>query len=225
MKKVIKYIMILILIISMIFTTTSNAFDLNTDIPIVDKSQTIQCMKDRHASKEFLNSIDFVYKYALEVGIDPSIVMAMSALETGYGKSNLFKSNNNPGGIKAKRGWAKFNSLEDGYTYMINLLATYSGLKNTSSWLHGKALTTEQLGKIYWVENGVDKGYHNQLTIMIKAMGSYPVVKENVKKESSIDKIKDAIHKKNSPMDVIQKILSRKKDSNSLEFIMERLNK
>ncbi|WP_254555262.1 glucosaminidase domain-containing protein, partial [Salmonella enterica] len=72
------------------------------DAPLIDKSQTVQFLKDRNASKKMLDCVDFVYEYAESKGIDPSIIMAISSIETGYGKSRLFVYNNNPGGIKAR---------------------------------------------------------------------------------------------------------------------------
>lgn len=201
-------------------------FNVNSKIPIVDKSQVVQCVKDRKATNKFIENIDYVYKYSLEVGVDPSIVIAISCLETGYGHSNLFINYNNPGGIKSTYGWRRFDNIKDGYKYMINLLATYSGLRNKSSRLYGKAKTTQELGNYYWVENGTDRGYHRQLTTMIKTMQSYPVKKEanNPVKKTVTQKLLDMV-KNNKPSDIIYKILNRKEEDNPMDLIRESLNK
>ena len=168
------------IIMCVTFSSGAYAYPITyNNAPLVDKSQTIQFLKDRKASKKMLDCVDFVYEYAESKGIDPSIIMAMSSIEAAYGKSRLFIYNNNPGGIKTRNGWAHFDTIEDGYRYMINLLATYAGTNNnTTSYLYGKAKTTQQLGNYYWVENGCDAGYHRQLTIQIENMRSYPIIKE-----------------------------------------------
>ena len=166
---------ILILFIAFILTFlscgSSNAYDIATKAT-TDISQARQFLTDRHASKKMMDSLDFIYDYCAEIGIDPTLVVAISSIETGYGKSNLFVNYNNPGGIKARSGWKRFDTIEDGYRYMIRLLATYAGLINENSWLYGKATTTQQLGNYYWVENGCDRGYHSQLTRQIKTIQS-----------------------------------------------------
>jgi len=43
-------------------------------------------------------------KAAMDLGIDPSWVLAQTALESGYGESELAKQYNNLGGVKAKAG-------------------------------------------------------------------------------------------------------------------------
>ena len=145
-------VVILSLIIMVSSFVPSYSYDLKHTPPIVKESQAYACMKDRHASKEFLNNIHFIYEYSQEIGIDPSIIVAISAIETGYGKSHLFVSYHNPGGIKAKDGWRRFKNTKEGYKGMINLMATYAGILNKRSWLFGKAVTTQQLGNYYWVE-------------------------------------------------------------------------
>ena len=138
-----KKILIIILFIAMFLlcTSSSMAYPLTySGEPLIDKSQAEQYLKDRHASKKMLNCLDFIYDYAEEVGIDPSEIVAMSAIETGFGKSHLFVAYNNPGGIKSSHtsnGWAHYKTAKDGYKGMINLLATYDGLINKRSYLYG----------------------------------------------------------------------------------------
>lgn len=233
MKKSVVFVIAIITCI--VFSDFTYAYPITyNDAPLIDKSQTVQFLKDRNTSKKMLDCIDFVYEYAESKGIDPSIVMAISSIETGYGKSRLFVYNNNPGGIKARNGWAHYDTAKDGYRAMINLLATYAGTNNnTASYLYGKAKTTQQLGNYYWVENGCDAGYHRQLTRQIEKMRSYPVIKEKSAKKQSVKKQlviekepqkKSTSHKEHhSGADIIFDILDDKEHSGGYDFIMNLL--
>ena len=238
MKKFLVIILTIVMCFSLYGSESLGYSLLYNDKPIVDESQAEQYLKDRHASKKMLNCLDFIYEYSEEVGIDPSIIVAMSAIETGFGKSNLFVNHNNPGGIKAVGGWKHFNSPQDGYRYMINLLATYAGLRNSDSRLYGASKTTQGLAGIYWTNYGNDRGYHRQLSSVIKTMRAYPIKKEaKEKKEVKIDinkpqskddsKADDVINniieskKEKSGIDIIYDILNRGKSSNGYDFIMK----
>ena len=228
MKKLIVFVIAIIMCI--VFSSGTYAYPITyNDAPLIDKSQTVQFLKDRNTSKKMLDCVDFVYEYAESKGIDPSIIMAISSIETGYGKSRLFVYNNNPGGIKSRNGWAHYDTIEDGYKAMINLLATYAGTNNnTTSYLYGKATTTQQLGNYYWVENGCDSGYHRQLTRQIEKMRSYPIIKEKlVKKEPVItkkfQKKNDSHKRQRSGVDIIFDILDDKEHSSGYDFIMNLL--
>ena len=227
MKKLIVFVMAIIMCI--VFSSGAYAYPITyNDAPLIDKSQTVQFLKDRNASKKMLDCIDFVYEYAESKGIDPSIIMAISSIETGYGKSRLFVYNNNPGGIKARNGWARYDTAKDGYRAMINLLATYAGTNNnTGSYLYGKATTTQQLGNYYWVENGCDSGYHRQLTRQIEKMRSYPIIEEKpIKKPVVLEQPqkKSTSHKRqHSGADIIFDILDNKEHSSGYDFIMNLL--
>ena len=227
MKKLIVFVMAIVMCI--VFSSGTYAYPITyNDAPLIDKSQTVQFLKDRNASKKMLDCVDFVYEYAESKGIDPSIIMAISSIETGYGKSRLFVYNNNPGGIKARNGWARYDTAKDGYRAMINLLATYAGTNNnTGSYLYGKATTTQQLGNYYWVENGCDSGYHRQLTRQIEKMRSYPIIEEKpIKKPVVLEQPqkKSTSHKRqHSGADIIFDILDDKEHSSGYDFIMNLL--
>ena len=228
MKKLIVFVMAIIMCVT--FSDGAYAYPITyNDAPLIDKSQTVQFLKDRNTSKKMLDCVDFIYEYAESKGIDPSIIIAISSIETGYGKSRLFVYNNNPGGIKARNGWAHYDTIKDGYKAMINLMATYAGTNNnTSSYLYGKATTTQQLGNYYWVENGCDAGYHRQLTRQIEKMRSYPIIKEKpVKKQPVIieqPQKKNTSHKgQRSGADIIFDILDDKEHSSGYDFIMNLL--
>lgn len=71
-----------------------------------------------------------------EYGIDPTLLAAISAHETGNGTSNAAKSKYNVGGMMGSDGLMSFNSLEDGiYAMARNLKRNYfdQGLTNITA--------------------------------------------------------------------------------------------
>lgn len=53
------------------------------------------------------------------------IVVSISAHETGYWKSALYKNKNNFGGITCSNGFASYESFEEGLNALVNLLQKY----------------------------------------------------------------------------------------------------
>lgn len=225
MKKL-KYALCMLIMLITMLTTTINSYAypllLEDNPPYIHISQAEQFLKDRNSSQELLENLDYIYKYSNEVGIDPSIIVGMISLETGYGKSNLFMNYNNPGGIKSKSGWAHYEDKKAGIRAMVNLLATYAGIRNPNSWLYGKSTTSEGLAGLYWTNYGNDYGYHNKLKIIIETMKKYPIIEEKlsvvIKKEESnkdaigiIDNIKN---KKRTSSDIIYDILHKSNKEN-----------
>lgn len=190
----------------------------------VDISQARQFLINHNASPSLLESLDYIYEYSEEVGIDPSIIVAMATIETGYGKSNLFVKNNNPGGIKSLKGWARYENKQQGFKAMINLIATYAGIKNPNSWLHGYSDTTEGLAGMYWT-NHEDAGYHTLLTKVINNMKRYEK-KSTVNKtiQNSTDEVIDKIlkNKCTSTSNILYDILNSTKEKESgYDYIMK----
>lgn len=223
MKKIISLIFSLMIIIST--TLYADAYPLkDKGKHEVDISQARQFLIDHNASPSLLESLDYIYKYSEEVGIDPSLIVAMTTIETGYGKSNLFVNNNNPGGIKSLNGWACYENKQQGFKAMINLLATYAGIKNPNSWLYGYSDTTQGLAGMYWT-NDEDAGYHTLLTKVINNMKKYE--KKSIvskKPETTNNKIIDDILKNNrtSSSSIIYDILeNRSKDDSGYNYIMK----
>lgn len=173
-----KISLILIFTLLMLSISDTYAYPIYTDKPMIHKSQAIAFARDRKASDAFLKSIDYIY--AKKTKVDPSIIVAISCIETGYGKSNLFVNRKNPGGIKSRKGWQYFNTLEEGYDRMFSLIDGY----NVS--------TTEELGRYYWVEDGCDSGYHRQLSIVLEKMKQYPIKEEKkvFKRKRKIDELR-----------------------------------
>ena len=172
-----------------------------------------------------LDCVPFIYDYCEEVGIDATIVIGISSLETGYGKSNLFIRNNNPGGMKARRGWMKFDTLEDGYRTMINKIAVMAGVRESKSFYYNTCYYVRDLGNIYWVENGCDRGYYNNLISQMNKIASYEVINEEPKKEIIVEKeerkltpkeyIMSFKSKKGNGMKLIDDILRRDDNENN----------
>lgn len=55
-------------------------------------------------------------------GIEPELLAAIIAHETGWGQSNLIKNYNNPGGLRGKGDWQKFDTIEAGLDKMASVL-------------------------------------------------------------------------------------------------------
>lgn len=185
-----RMLMAVVLSLALIFTSCfqCDAYSIilkDKNEPIIKQEQAIACLKAHNANPKMIKAVPFIYEYATKVGVDPGLVIAMTSIETGWGKSRLFRYNNNTGGLKGKGGWQKFNTPEDGYRAHINLLATYAGLMNKHSWLYGYSKTTEGLAGMYWTNSGNDYGYHDQLTAMIKLYQRYPINNKNKEENKS----------------------------------------
>lgn len=239
-----RMLMAVILSLALIFTSCfqCDAYSIilkDKNEPIIKQEQAIACLKAHNANPKMIKAVPFIYEYGTKVGVDPGLVIAMTSIETGWGKSRLFRYNNNTGGLKGKGGWQKFNTPEDGYRAHINLLATYAGLMNKHSWLYGYSKTTEGLAGMYWTNSGNDYGYHDQLTAMIKLYQRYPINnknKEENKNKSNITtskKIED-INKKeengntedDSALSIINNILDKDSTHKSaIDMIFDAIGK
>ena len=197
--------------------------------------QAEQFLKDRNATQEMINCVDFVYDYCEKVGIDATLIIAQSSIETGYGKSRLCRKYNNVGGMKASRGgWMKFNSLKDGYRAMINKIAVMAGVRKSSAYYFNSCYYIEDLGNIYWCENSVDYGYYNLLCKQMNTIKSYKKYhnkKVNKPKKQSSNKEKSSkkitirpIKKKQSAKDYLMSFTKGKK-KNGMELIYNAIKK
>ena len=224
MKKL--WYIILSLILALILHDITDAYSpiIATD-NTTTAEQAIEFLKDRNATKSMLDCVPFIYDYCEEVGIDATIVIGISSLETGYGKSNLFIRNNNPGGMKARRGWMKFDTLEDGYRTMINKIAVMAGVRESKSFYYNTCYYVRDLGDVYWVENGCDRGYYNNLIRQMNKIASYEIVNEEQRKEIIVEKeerkltpkeyIMSFKSKKGNGMKLIDDILRRDDNENN----------
>ena len=173
--------------------------------------QAKQFLKDRNTTKEIIDCVDFVYEYCEEVGIDATLIIAQSSIETGYGKSRLCRKYNNVGGMKASRGgWMKFNSLKDGYRVMINKIAVMAGVRKSSAYYFNSCYYIEDLGNIYWVENGCDYGYYNMLVSQMNRIKSY---RRYVKKKVNKPKKQTITNKKTRKNKIIIKAPPKKQSA------------
>ena len=173
--------------------------------------QAEQFLKDRNATQEMIDCVDFVYDYCEKVGIDATLIIAQSSIETGYGKSRLCRKYNNVGGMKASRGgWMKFNSLKDGYRAMINKIAVMAGVRKSSAYYFNSCYYIEDLGDIYWCENSVDYGYYNTLIGQMNRIKSY---KKYVKKKVNKPKKQTITNKKTRKNKIIIKAPPKKQSA------------
>lgn len=132
-----------------------------------------------------MGCVDYIYEYCDKVGIDATLVIAMTSIETGYGKSHLFRSYNNPGGLKATHGWMRFKNIKDGYKAMIDKLAVMSGVRKSNTYYFNSCHYIQDLGDMYWVENGCDNGYYHML---LKQMHGIKSIEDKTPKEKNLKK-------------------------------------
>ena len=134
--------------------------------------------------------------------------------------------------MKASRGgWMKFNSLKDGYRAMINKIAVMAGVRKSSAYYFNSCYYIEDLGNIYWVENGCDYGYYSMLVGQMNRIKSYrKFTKKKVnkpKKQTITNKKKITIKappKKQSAKDYLMSFTKGKKKS-GMELIYGAIKK
>lgn len=134
--------------------------------PTVTLAQMEQWARDRKADPLFVELAKTFYAIAVKTGVDPAVIYAQSAKETGYMRFGgvLDKSFKNPCGLKTTKGGGnydknahqRFASWEQGIQAQADHLALYAGAKGypkagTPDPRHfpsikGKAVTVEQLG-------------------------------------------------------------------------------
>lgn len=122
--------------------------------------------KDNGATEVFIGLAELFWRIAMAAGINPVVVYAQSAKETGYGnfRGVLDASFMNPCGLKTSAGGAnndpgahkRFSSWEEGITAQVDHLALYAGAQGYPKagtpdprhfpYLKGTAPTVEQLG-------------------------------------------------------------------------------
>ena len=112
------------------------------EIPInPDKNPTVAKIEKKKAYKEETKEVipepvkqktteELIIEKCGEYGIDNSIPVAISKLETGYYTSNAHNNYNNPGGIMTKINGSYelkyFNTIEEGVDYFVsNLVDNY----------------------------------------------------------------------------------------------------
>lgn len=213
MKKLV--CIILSLILALLLHNITNAYSpiiatKNTSTP----EQAIEFLKERNATKDMIDCVPFIYNYCSEVGIDATIIIGISSIETGYGKSNLFVNKNNPGGMKARRGWMKFDTLEDGYRTMINKISSMAGVRKSKSYYYNSCYYISDLGNVYWVENGCDRGYYNKLMKQMNKIYSY-----------EIKTAKEEVPKEETPKNKLEKYMNVKKKKSGLDLMYDAIGR
>lgn len=88
----------------------------------------------------------YIYRLSEQYGIDPGFVMSVFILETGWGKSDLYKESNNPAGIVYNRSYRSYKSREEGIEDMYRLLRDYT--KGNISYV-GKRNTVKQIRDVW----------------------------------------------------------------------------
>ena len=150
--------------------------------------------KKKKASKTYMDILPQLYSIAEKHGVNPCLVVAQCAKETGYCRFGgvLDASFKNTCGLKSSKGGgdkdpnahARFKTWEDGITAQVEHLCLYAGKKGFPvanpkdprhfPYLKGECKTIEGLsGK--WA----GKGYGENLVEMCKEIASIKVEKKN----------------------------------------------
>lgn len=170
--------------------SSSNSVSSGLNILSKPTSTYEQCRKwaeSKNSSDLFLEILPILYNTAVENGVDPTLVVAQCAKETGYCKFGgvLDASFKNPcglktpggGGDKDKNAHTRFDSWEDGVLAQVQHLALYAGkdgypLSNPKDPRHfadlfGKCKTVKSLSN-----NWAGNGYGEDLEKMMKEIMS-----------------------------------------------------
>lgn len=138
---------------------------LDTKSPSTSVAQMKQWAKNKGANQIFIDLAETFYKVAIKLGINPALLYAQSAKETGYMNFGavLDASYKNPCGLKISAGGGdtdanahmRFDTWEQGITAMAEHLALYAGkdgypLKNPTdprhfAWILGTAKSVSDL--------------------------------------------------------------------------------
>lgn len=123
-------------------SSNSSNNNISTGLNIISKPTSTyeQCKKwaeDKKASDLFMEILPILYNTAVENGVDPTLVVAQCAKETGYCrfggvldasfKNTCGLKTPSGGGDKDKNAHTKFDSWEDGVLAQVQHLALYAG--------------------------------------------------------------------------------------------------
>lgn len=179
--------------------------------PTSSLNQCLTWSKNKNATELFNSLIPILYKTAEQEGVDPTLVVAQCAKETGYCKFGgvLDASFKNPCGLKVSSGGAcddpnahkRFNSWEEGILAQVQHLALYAGKKGYPvvnpldprhfSYLHGKCTTVESLSG-----NWAGSTYGQDLVKMMNEVINTKAEEDS--KDNEIAKLKEVINKKDN---------------------------
>ena len=95
--------------------------------------------------EEPLTTEELIIREAKAVGIDPSVAVAISRLETGHWTSDAYVYCNNVGGLSDDEVPRSYATVEDGVKAFVDCLVSY--------W--GKGLTTPELMESTYCPNGI----------------------------------------------------------------------
>lgn len=99
-----------------------NIAALETEINSLEEEIKTLEAETKELSNQSLTRKEMFYLAAKVYKIDGDMLYAIAKHETGNFKSSLFINNNNPGGIKAGKGWAKYDSEFEGIMEMARLI-------------------------------------------------------------------------------------------------------
>ena len=143
MTRVLKKIIVFLIILSLSFcfvspinSTTITNYSIMND-PTSSKQQIIQWAKNRNCNELFISWIDMAYDIAEDYGVDPTVLIAQTAIETGFGEFGgvIDSSYHNTAGIKTTNGVSnyipnahmKFDTWRQSFIAQAQHLRLYAG--------------------------------------------------------------------------------------------------
>lgn len=150
----------------------------------ITAEQINKTISTRGSEKAINSNIgEIIIEESEKEGLNAGIIFGMFAVETGYGKSNLFLNSNNVGGLECIRGyacngrWASFPTVRESFANKVRILKHNYADKGL--------VTLDQIINVYAppVENDVN-GYVNMIGGVIGITESQPVTIQKVSNEA-----------------------------------------
>lgn len=237
-KKISIFIMILFMVFFSSYEETNAVKDYHIlNKPTATKEQIYEWANNNNATDLYLSWIDMGYDIAKEYGIDPTVMFAQMAIETGFGKFGgvIDASYHNVAGIKTSKGGsnsdpnahARFKSWEQGITAQAQHLSLYAGeyIKNKSKIvdpryfkeLQGTAYTVSQLSS-RWASGS---RYGNDINRLCDNIVNTKADKKTSKNSKTKDKVKDIKNNdEKTGVDLIKEKLKRTNAYIDIDYIM-----
>ncbi|MEG1266525.1 MAG: glucosaminidase domain-containing protein [Myroides sp.] len=125
-----------------------NALNLSVDTKItgsITNNKSLNKFIDKKGLNKFISAGELT-AICSKYYVDPGFVLATFSLETGYGKSDSWINDNNPGGITCGNSYCAYDNKLMGFDKLAKLLSVYS---NGSDEFIGRKLTVNEVRNIW----------------------------------------------------------------------------
>lgn len=250
-----KACLIILLVCLSMFPLSSSATSTVIDYKIMNgptatKEQIKEWAEKQNASDLYISLIDIGYDMAIKYEIDPTVMLAQTALETNFCRYGgvIDETYHNTAGMKIstgggnyeKKAHMKFDSWEDGFEAQAQHLRLYAGYCHHYNKdcthecpeiidprhfkeISGKAQYVSDLSKAW----ATDSSYGNKLNNMCNNIVNTEAESNEVKEMTPIEKIKARVLKGHSQdkINYIKDLLFNKKHKNLIDEYIKRIKK